>query len=284
MFVTRKVQLKYQNAADPEAGSDNGGTGAGTPNEGAAGAEGGKQETGEEGVEAEKKPAAPKPTDAEARLLKENMQKKEQLKKAQSDLAELRARFDGIDPDAVRQLLQERKEAETKELEAKGDYERLRMRMAEEHSKDAQKWQEQLKEANDEVAKMRETIKELTVGTKFSQSKFISDELTLTPSKARVIYGDYFDVEEGKIVGYDKPRGAANRTALVDQYGNPVEFDQALRKLVEADPEKDHLIKATVRPGAGSDTRKTAAAPKTEKFDSNIDRIASGLKGLSKQV
>lgn len=284
-FLNRMLkQGGYMNQADDGSGM------------GGSGGAGGSAADGEtaKGVAPEDKAAAPDktadkagspaktgPTDEEARLLKENMKRKEELRKAQEELANLRKQFEGIDPELVRKLLNEKADAETKELERKGDYERLKQRMAEEHGKEVKTLKERIAELEGSVGKAYSTISDLTVGTQFSQSTFIADELTLTPAKARVIYGDYFDVEDGKVVGYDKPRGAQGRTALVDQYGSPVPFDAALRKIIEADPEKDHLLKSKVKPGAGSDTKK--ASTEVSKGERNVDsvsKIAAGLKGL----
>ena len=224
-----------------------------------------------------------KPSDEEARLLKENMKKKEALDKANAELKKtqdaLKA-FEGIDPEAVRKLLADQKSAEEKALEAKGDWDRLKGRMAEEHGKEVKTLQDQIAALSAKLNNTEGTIKDLSIGTQFSQSKFISEELTLTPAKTRVIYGDYFDVEDGKVVGYDKPRGAANRTAIVDQYGNSVDFEGALRKIIEADPEKDHLLKSKMKQGAGSDSRKPSGQTKQEVPADGISKIASGLKGL----
>lgn len=220
------------------------------------------------------------PSDEEARLLKENMQKKEQLKKKDDEIAALKKQFEGIDPEAVRKILAEQKSAEEQALEKKGDYERLKARMAEEHSKEVTSLKAQLEALQGELGKTKGTINDLTVGTQFGQSKFIGEELTLTPAKARVIYGDFFEVEDGKIVGYDKPRGSAGRTALVDQYGSAVAFDAALRKIVEADPEKDHLLKSKVKAGAGSDSKKVSGEPAKEVATDSMSKIAKGLAGL----
>ena len=222
-------------------------------------------------------------SDEEARLLKENMKKKEQLDKAQNELKTIKDQlkaFDGIDPAAVKKMLAEQKTAEDKALEAKGDWERLKTRMAEEHGKEVTTLQQQIADLQKELGSTKGTINELTVGTQFSQSKFIADELTLTPAKARVVYGEHFEMEDGKLVAYDKPRGAANRTALIDQYGNAVSFDEALKKIVEADPEKDHLLKSKVKPGAGSESKKPVAPAKTDGATDSVSKIASGLKAL----
>ena len=180
----------------------------------------------------------------------------------------------------MRKLLADQRSAEEKALEAKGDWERLKTRMAEEHGKEVKTLQEQINALTGQLTNTKGTINELTVGTQFSQSQFIAEELTLTPAKARVIYGEHFELEDGKMVAYDKPRGAANRTALVDQYGNAVGFDEALRKIVEADPEKDHLLKSKVKPGAGSDSKRPTSQAKPEQDSDSISKIASGLKGL----
>lgn len=294
MFVTRNVARKYLAPMNGEGGEGGGGGGGdeaaakAAAEAAAAAAKAAEDAAAAAAAEAAKKAAeeaagGKKPSDEEARLLKENMKKKEALDKANAELKKtqdaLKA-FEGIDPEAVRKLLADQKSAEEKALEAKGDWDRLKGRMAEEHGKEIKTLQDQIAALTGKLNSTEGTIKDLSIGTQFSQSKFISEELTLTPAKTRVIYGDYFDVEEGKVVGYDKPRGAANRTAIVDQYGNTVDFESALRKIIEADPEKDHLMKSKMKPGAGSDSRKPSGQTKTEMPTDGISKIASGLKGL----
>jgi hypothetical protein len=272
--------MKYHSPTDGEGNDLGGGEGSGADDKGGSeGGEGAADDKKGEG-EGEGKGGKTGPSDAEAKLIKENMAKKEQLRKAQEEIAALRKSVEGLDLDEVRKLVADRKTAEEKALEAKGDYERLKQRMAEEHSKEITTLKAQLEALQGEKSKLASTINDLTVGTQFGQSKFIGEELTLTPAKARVIYGDYFDVEDGKIVGYDKPRGAAGRTALVDQYGSAVPFDAALRKIVEADPEKDHLMKSKVKAGAGSDSKKASGEPAKEQTTDSMSKIAAGLKGL----
>lgn len=277
MIVTRNVWMKYRNPTDGE-GNDLGGGGSGADDKG--GSEGGEGAADDKKGEGDDKGGKTGPSDAEAKLIKENMAKKEQLRKVQDELTALRKQFEGIDPEAVRKLLSEQRSAEEQALEKKGDYERLKARMAEEHGKEVTTLKAQLEALQGEKSKLASTINDLTVGTQFGQSQFISGELTLTPAKARVIYGDFFDVEDGKIVGYDKPRGSAGRTALVDQYGTAVAFDAALRKIVEADPEKDHLLKSKVKAGAGSDSKKASGEPAKEASGDSMSKIAAGLKGL----
>lgn len=289
------------NAADDGTGGGAGGGGAGDgagdagagdknpDNSGDAGNKGGddgNKKAGDDGKAGGDGDGKGKLSDEEARLLKEVMKKKETLDKTQQELAQAKEqlkKFEGIDADSVRALLKEREDADKKQLEAKGDWERLKQKMADEHAKEIESLKSSVTETQTSLQKALSTINDLSIGTQFSQSKLIGDELTLTPSKARVIYGDYFDVVDGKVIGFDKPKGVENRTAIVDQYGNNVGFDEALRKVIETDPEKDFLFKSKAKPGAGSDSNKPTG--KTDGKASDLDgigRIAAGLKNLGK--
>lgn len=293
MFVNRNVARKYyapQGDDGGAGGGGGGGSGDGGDDAAKAAAEAAAAKAAADAAAAAKaaEDAAAagggrKPSDEEARLLKENMKKKEALDKANAELVKARESlkaFEGIDAEAVRKLLADQRTAEEKALEAKGDWDRLKARMAEEHGKEVVTLQDQIKQLSEQLNNTQGTIKDLSIGTQFSQSKFIAEELTLTAAKARVIYGDFFDVEDGKVVGYDKPRGAASRTAIVDQYGNAVGFEDALKKIVDADPEKDHLLKSKMKAGAGSDSKKPAGNTKADAPTDGISRIAAGLKGL----
>ncbi|MEZ6841307.1 DUF6651 domain-containing protein [Acinetobacter baumannii] len=51
-----------------------------------------------------------------------------------------------------------------------------------------------------------------TVGAQFNQSQYIKQDLIYTPTKLRALYGNHFEIEDGKVVGYDKP--AARQSEL----------------------------------------------------------------------
>jgi hypothetical protein len=241
---------------------------------------------------AEKAKGGAGPTDAEAKLLKEVMKAKDTLKEKDAALAQATERlkeFDGVDPAEIKKLLAERKTAEEQQLAAKGDWDRLKKNMADEHTKEKTTLETQIAALQAENAKKDGVIGDMSIGQKFTSSKFITDELTLTPSKARRIYGDHFDVQEdGSVIGFDKPRGAAGRTQIVDSMGNPQAFDDVLRKLIDTDPEKDFLLRSKARPGAGSKSAPgNGAQPNPAKGhdeQSAVSKIAAGLKGLAKPL
>lgn len=238
----------------------------------------------DKGSEGDKGDKGGKPTDAEAKLLKEVMDRKKALKAEREEkqkLADQLKQFEGIDPEEVRKLLAEKKDAETKSLEAKGEWDRLKAQMADAHTAEKTALNTKLSESESEVSKLKKTIADLTVGGAFAQSAFIKDELSLTPNKTRVVYGAHFEFDaDGRVVGYDKPAGAAQRTMLVDGAGEPLGFEAALRKIVEADPDRDQLLRSKVKPGAASKTDgkggKSAAAAVTDSL-SGKDRIAAAL-------
>ena len=84
------------------------------------------------------------------------------------------------------------------------------------------------------------------------------------------------------MVGYDKPRGSAGRAQLVDQLGNPVAFEDAMRKIIEADPDKDSLLRSKVKQGANSQSTAATKVPsgQPQQLDAT-SKIAMGLKGLN---
>lgn len=224
---------------------------------------------------------AKKPTDEEAKLLKEVMKLKEERKKHQQELSDLKSRYGNATPEEVKELIQKRKDEETKALEAKGEYERIKQQLVEEHNKS-------LKDRDDEINSLKQQLLErdtiignLTIGAEFGKSKFITDELIFPPNKARELYGSYFDIVDGVVVGYDKPKGHTERTMLVNSQGNPLSFDEAMSKIISFDPDRDSITKSKLKSGANSTEK-----PKTGSIDdkrnslSSLEKIQKGLNGF----
>lgn len=216
-------------------------------------------------------------SDKEAEFLKENMAKKEKLKEAEAKLAELQAqieKFKDIDPEKAKTLIAKEQEAEKAALEAKGEFDRLKKMMAEEHAKEKSSLEEAVKAKDASLAAALAQINELTIGQAFSNSEFVKSELVMPASKARAVYGAHFEIENGRIVAFDKPKGDEGRSKLVDGSGETMSFEAAMRKIIESDADRDSLLKSKIREGAGSQT-------------SNDDRNksmtdTSGLKGMSR--
>lgn len=225
--------------------------------------------------------AAGKITAREAELTAANAARAAELKVASDALAAAQARlaeFDGLSATEAKAAATAKKAAEVAALEAAGDYKRLRTMMAEAHAAElaAEKAAHKTKDTALEAA--QRTINDLTIGTSFTGSPFVTTELALPPAKARQIYGAHFGVEDGKVVGYDKPAGATARTKLVDAAGQPLPFDAAMKKLVEADPDRDSLLVSKLLPGAKSKTVDAKIKAEGIAPGTGLNRIEAALR------
>lgn len=217
-------------------------------------------------------------------LLREVMEKKDKLKKFEEDNAKLKSeleRFAGIDADEVKKLVEEKKAAEQADLERRGEFDRIKAMMKEAHETETKTLTEQLEAERAKNKELVGTVDKLTIGQSFAGSTFIAEDLVLTPTKARTLYGSHFEIKDGAVVAYDKPAGAENRTMMVNAMGAPLEFDAALRKLVDADPEKDSLLKSKLKPGSASKSQDVKAPPKADGELHGTSRIAAGLAKLT---
>lgn len=287
-----------------EGGSDTGGTGVTTPTAGegttppaaddGAGGDTSGGDKGTAGGDAAGEGGAAKGalSDSDAKLLKDLMAQKNRAKELAAELEAAKkklADFDGVDPSKARKLLADEEEAARKAAEARGEYDRLVAQMGERHQSEQAALNGRLSEAQTTVSALQKEIAELTVGTAFAGSAFVSNDLTLTATKARVIYGSHFEYKDGKVVGYDKPAGASDRTLLVSSTGDALTFDEALRALVEKDPDRDRLLRGKAKAGAGSATVTKGAKAATDLADKAAEskltgaaKIAAGLKKLAK--
>lgn len=225
-----------------------------------------------------------KTTDREAELLKEVMKRKGNEQKLAGEISDLKgalSKFEGIDPEAVRNLLTEKADRERTELEKRGEFDKVKAQMVEQHQGEVSKlktdFESEVGTLKGQLASATSQIVELTIGRSFGDSPFVRETLTLTPAKARVVYGSHFELQDGKVVAYDKPAGADGRTPLVDGSGNSLAFDAAIEKIVKADPDHEHLIRSKIKQGAGSNNDQNAKA--TEQAAAGRDRIAAAMRG-----
>ena len=241
----------------------------------------------EAAAEAEKNKDKDKPTpsDNEAKLLKEVMKLKDDAKKAKDDAARAKAdaaRFEGIDPEKAKKALEAQAAAERTDLERKGEYDRIIAQVNEAHAAELKKRDDAIAAEKAEAAKLQKHINSLTIGNSFKGSKFINDSLTLSAAKAEVLYGEHFDIEDGQLVPYDKPRGVAERTRLVNGQGVNLAFEDAIAKIVAADPDFEKMKKSAQKPGANSSADQKPEDEETNDDEGGLSRIIVGLKGRTK--
>lgn len=268
----------------PTFAPDDGGAGGGSDAGAGAGNDGAGDGDTQSGTQPNNEPAnQPKLSDAEAKLLKEVMASKQKLKDTDAALKsaqEALKRFEGIDPEQVKALVAAQKTAEEEALKKAGEWDKLRQRMANEHQREMETLRQQL--AAREAAEQQRTadMQRLALQSAFRGSSMVTQETVLTADKAHKLYGDYFEVEDGEVIGYDAPRGAARRTQLVDGRGLALGFDEAMRRIIESDPDRDHLLRSRRNAGSGV-TNQPHLQPNQRSQNeqvSGIGRIAMALK------
>lgn len=234
-------------------------------------------------------PELNKLAEEKAELLKEVMSKKSELKAANEAATKAKEALDaygGVDPEKVKALLKQEADAEKAALEAKGDFDRLREVMKEEHQKEMATVKEELEALKKSDAQKNQKINDLTIGAKFSTSEFIGKDLVIPSTKARQLYGSHFEMEGDRIVGYDKPAGQPERTKIVDGGGDPVSFDEAMKRIIDKDPDKTSLMKVKMKPGSRSQSQQKGNTQGGDKKTDNeglygVSRIAAGIAAES---
>lgn len=211
-----------------------------------------------------------------------------ELEKVKAELATARAeaaKFDGIDPvkakadaAAVAAAEKAKLEAEKAKAEAEGNFEKLKELQDAETASRLEAANAATEQAKADAEAARKEARNARLSAAFATSKFLDAETILTPGKAEAIYGAHVEIENGVPIVFDAPSTAAKRAKIMDAKGNPLPFDQAMKKVIEADPDKDALLKSKIAPGGGS---KTVDAPSSEKrAGDRLSRLAAGIKQL----
>jgi len=194
------------------------------------------------------------------------------------------AKFNGLDPEAARAAIAAAKEAAEKaaELEeakakAEGNFEKLRELQQAETEAAVKAAEEAKAAALAEAQAAREELVKAKIETAFANSKFLQEETILSGPKAQRLFSDHVEVEDGKVVVYDKPAGTAGRAKVMDTKGNALPFNDAIKKVIEADADKDAFLKTKTTPGAGSKTTDGKPSPGDK---SRHERLKEGLAKL----
>lgn len=292
-MLFRNQFLKYHTpagsdgAASGGAGGEQGGQGAGDQDGQGAGDQG----KGEQGKSGQGNPEGGM-SENERKLLREAMAKKEEIAQLK---AQLKA-FEGIDPKRYQELTaaQAQAEAEAREREQKalierGNFEEALKRIREEqegvltqirtqHTTELQALTAERETLAGQVQSLTKQIEDLTIGSAFANSKFIREDLVqaMSPERNRRLFGEHFDLVEGKVVGFDKPRGEQGRSPLVDKDGKFVSFDEALKRILSSQPDYETMLRSQAKPGAGSGTN-GMPAKEEQNIAPGLSRIKAAL-------
>lgn len=225
-----------------------------------------------------------KPTDAEAKLLKEVMQHKGKAKELETQLGVFTSALGDVTVDDLKLILAERKDAALKDLEKRGEYDRVLEQVKTENEREKAALTQQIAELTKLVGEKDSSLVDLTVGRAFNESPFIREKSIIPPSIARKEFGEHVDLVDGVAVVYDKPRGASERTPLVGADGKPKSFEDGIQALYASHPESSGLIRAQGKPGAGSTTTDIGTGKGKQEpasIPSGAGRIAAALNKQS---
>lgn len=241
----------------------------------------------------------PKPSDREAELLKEIMKKKTKLTELSDQLTQSQSqleKYSSVDLERYQALIANEdaariaaEQAEQERLKAEGkidellankqqEHQGILEQMRTQHAAELEAIKSEITDLDGSKSKLQQQIEQLTIGTAFGNSAFIREKLVsaLTPERTKRLYGEHFDFEDGRVIGYDQPRGAAVRTKLVDKDGHPLGFEDAIARIIQTDADATSMLKSAALQGAGSNSNNNTP-DETPQVGSGIHRILYAL-------
>lgn len=153
--------------------------------------------------------------------------------------------FDGLDPVTAKDALDKIGKIDAKKLIDAGEVDKVR---------DAaiKSVEDKYKPVVEENAKLKGDLHAEKIGGSFSRSKFIADKLAIPADLVEARFGKNFAVVDGKIVAKD---AAGNPIFSKARPGEAADFDEALAFLVDAYPQKEHILKGSGGGGGGAPTK-----------------------------
>ncbi|TGU44643.1 hypothetical protein EN788_22265 [Mesorhizobium sp. M2D.F.Ca.ET.145.01.1.1] len=151
--------------------------------------------------------------------------------------------FEGItDPEAAIKALTTVKNLDDKKLVDAGEVEKVKAEAI-----------KAVRAEFDPIVKERDTLKSdlhnEKIGGSFARSKFIGDKIAVPADFVQARFGQQFDIKDGKVIAKDM---AGNPIYSRAKPGELAEFEEALEILVDAYPQKDHILKGTGSSGSGA--------------------------------
>lgn len=162
--------------------------------------------------------------------------------RAQSAEDKLKA-FEGVDPAKARDALEKLGNLDAKKLIDAGEAQRVRDEIA-------KGYEGKLSESEQRYTDLQARYNGEKIKGAFASSKFITEKVAVPVDMLQATFGTNFSVDEnGQIValGSDgKPVGSSKR------FGEPADFEEAIERLIEGYPFKDHILKGTGAQGSGA--------------------------------
>lgn len=151
--------------------------------------------------------------------------------------------YEGLDAKVAREAIEKLKKIDAKELIDAGKVDEVKSQIQSEYEK-------QLSEKDNLTKELQQRLDAMQVDSVFSQSDFVRNNIAVPQDMFEASFRNYFKVEDGKVVAYDKSGNRLMSKQNVGEFATP---DEALKLLVESHPQKDTILKADTGSGSGAD-------------------------------
>lgn len=152
------------------------------------------------------------------------------------------AAFKDIDPVKAKEALEAVKKIDLNKLVESGKLDEVRNELT-------KQFNTQLGEKDTALNDLQGRMNNMLVSDVFKSSSIVREGIAVPPDMFEATFRNNFKVEEGKIVAYGKDGNRLLSKARAGEYADP---EEALQLLVEAHPQKDQIMKATVGNGSGN--------------------------------
>ena len=150
--------------------------------------------------------------------------------------------FDGLDPAKAREALDKVGSIDAKKLIDAGEVDKVK-------AEAIKAVEEQYKPIVAERDALKAELYSEKIGGAFARSAFAKDKLAIPADFVQARFGSQFKLEAGKVVAYD---ANGNQIYSKSRPGELADFDEALEFLVNAYPQRDHILKGTGAQGSGA--------------------------------
>lgn len=150
--------------------------------------------------------------------------------------------FDGLDPAKARDAITKVQKIDDKQLLDAGKVEEVKAAAV-------KAIEDKYKPILEERDGLQRALHNEMIGGSFARSKFIAEKVAVPTDLIQSAFGNRFRIEEGKIVATD---GDGKKVYSRSRPGEIADFEEALELLVEAYPNKDHILKGSGARGGGA--------------------------------
>jgi hypothetical protein len=181
-----------------------------------------------------------------------------ELKAAQKELTGLKSKYGDLDVDQARQAIQTVTDLDSSKLVEAGKVDQIRSELKTTFESQVDNVKAEYVEAIEERdmllrAKDRK-IYDLMVSNQFRASEYVTSQLLIPPGKAELIYRDHFVIVDDVLVPlFDPDAGEkAEKVYSKARPGELADFEEAIKLIVERDPDKERIVKGKQASGSGA--------------------------------